>query len=460
MVNKNMNDPTLDAQIMEWKAFLSRHAALGTDDIAELEDHLRNHIENLQAAGLAEDEAFIIAAKRIGDLDTVSKEYASVYSGRLWKNLELTSHTTGTEIAIGKLQQEFLLIIGLAVAAAATFKIPYLAGIDYADANITFYLRNATLFCLPFLVGYFAWKRDLGLASARILIPVFIGAALFVNLYPFEREGSTEILTVIHLPIVLWFVVGITYTGDWWQSDSRRMDFVRFSGEFVIYYVLIAIGGGVLTAVTTGIFSMIGFDLELVAVEWIIPCGAIGAVLVASWLVEAKQGAVENMAPVLARVFTPLFALSLLAFVVAMLVSGNGIDIQREMLIAFDLLLAVVLGLVLYSVSSRDPGAQPGWFDTLQLVLVGMALLVDVIALSAMATRISEFGLTPNRIAALGENIVLLGSLTGYAWYYFRFLRGEDGFAALEKWQTNYIPVYAIWAAVVVILFPPLFGFV
>jgi len=55
---------------------------------------------------------------------------------------------------------------------------------------------------------------------------------------------------------------------------------------------------------------------------------------------------------------------------------------------------------------------------------------------------------------------VLLGSLTGYAWYYFRFLRGEDGFAALEKWQTNYIPVYAIWAAVVVILFPPLFGFV
>ena len=35
-----------------------------------------------------------------------------------------------------------------------------------------------------------------------------------------------------------------------------------------------------------------------------------------------------------------------------------------------------------------------------------------------------------------------------------------EAFSDLERWQTNYIPVYAVWAALVVIVFPPLFGFV
>jgi len=39
-----------------------------------------------------------------------------------------------------------------------------------------------------------------------------------------------------------------------------------------------------------------------------------------------------------------------------------------------------------------------------------------------------------------------------------RFLRGRGSFEALERWQTNYLWVYAAWAAIVVIAFPPLFG--
>jgi hypothetical protein len=192
---------------------------------------------------------------------------------------------------------------------------------------------------------------------------------------------------------------------------------------------------------------------------WLIPCGAAGAVIIGSWLVEAKQSVIENMAPVLTRLFTPLFTIVLLVFLATMAWTGRPIDIQRNVLIAFDLLLALVLGLVLYSASARDPLAPPSLFDGLQLLLIASALVVDAVALAAIGSRISEFGFTPNRVAALGENLILLVNLAWSAWLYAAFLRKRTPFRALEAWQTTYLPVYFIWAALVVLLFPPLFAY-
>ena len=184
-----------------------------------------------------------------------------------------------------------------------------------------------------------------------------------------------------------------------------------------------------------------------------------GAVVIGSWLVEAKQSVIENMAPVLTRLFTPLFAIMLVTFLGTLLFTGRGVDIERELLIAFDLLLVVVLGLLLYSVSARDPQAPRDVFDVAQVVLVVSALLADAVALWAIAARISEFGASPNRIAALGVNILLLVNLAWSAVLYVRFMRGRGSFARLEQWQTDYLPVYGAWAAIVVIVFPPAFGF-
>ena len=181
------------------------------------------------------------------------------------------------------------------------------------------------------------------------------------------------------------------------------------------------------------------------------PCGILGAVIVASWLVEAKQSVIENMAPVLTRLFTPLFALALIAFLGTMVWTGRGIDIERNALIAFDLLLVLVLGLLLYSISARDPQAPPGAFDLLLVLLLVSALVADAFALAAIGARISEFGFTPNRMAALGENLLLLGNLGWSTVLYIRFLRGRGSFASLERWQTAYLPAYFVWAAIVVV---------
>ena len=237
------------------------------------------------------------------------------------------------------------------------------------------------------------------------------------------------------------------------------MNFVRFSGELVIYYVLIALGGGVLTGFTIMMFHSIGINAAWLAQAWIIPCGAMGAVIIGSWLVEAKQSVIENMAPVLTRLFTPLFTLLLLAFLGTMAWTRNIIKVEREVLIGFDLLLVLVVGLVLYSASARDPQAPPNFFDSLQLLLVISALAVDGVALASIAARISEFGFTPNRVAALGENLILLVNLAWTAWLYASFLRRRESFAVLERWQIAYLPVYSVWAALVVVIFPPVFGY-
>jgi hypothetical protein len=73
--------------------------------------------------------------------------------------------------------------------------------------------------------------------------------------------------------------------------------------------------------------------------------------------------------------------------------------------------------------------------------------------------RITEFGTTPNKAAALGENVLLLANLAWSAWLLFGLARGRTPFAALERWQTAYLPVVAGWAWTVVLVFPPLFGY-
>ncbi len=460
-------DQPLEEQIAQWRAYLRRRQAVHGPDVEELEGHLRDQLTALTEAGLSGDEAFLVAVKRMGSLDALSREFARAHSERLWKQLVVSPDADAPS---NTSRSELLVVLGLAVAAALAVKMPVLFGhpLSPRDEVPAFYFRNASLFVFPLLAVYFMWKRGWNATSGLWLALPFAAAAVFANAFPFnnpERLGNypqgsdTQLLTVLHLPIALWLAVGFAYVRGRWFADGGRMNFVRFSGELFIYYVLIALGGGVVTAFTFMLFSAIDMNPEWFVGPWLIPCGAAGAVIVGSWLVEAKQSVIENMAPVLTRLFTPLFTVLLLSFLVTMAWTGNPINVKREVLIGFDLLLAVVVGLVLYAASARDPQAPPDFFDGLQLLLVVSALAVDAVALTAIAQRISEFGFTPNRVAALGENLILLVNLAWTAWLYARFVRRQGSFAELERWQIAYLPVYAVWAALVVVLFPPLFGF-
>ena len=179
----------------------------------------------------------------------------------------------------------------------------------------------------------------------------------------------------------------------------------------------------------------------------------------AAWLVESKQRVVENMAPVLTMLFTPLFAVMLAGAAVVYAVTGFGGAFDRE-------LSASSTPCSWSSSDSSCTGCprgtrprRPGWMDGIQLVAVVSALVLDVMVLGAMIARIGELGFTPNRTAALGLNLVLLVNLAGAAWLSARFLTRRSTLHRLERWQTTYLPVFALWAATVVVILPPLFGF-
>ncbi|MFE5672839.1 permease prefix domain 1-containing protein [Agromyces sp. NPDC056523] len=468
----------LDGLVASWREWLERRDVLDPPDVDELESHLLDRIDELRALGLRDDEAFLVAVKRLGAVDELSREYARVHSERLWAQLVLGDADGGAEhgsaaagadgagagLPFARRAHGLAVALGLGVGAGVAVKAA-----DLLSTDPTFLLRNIAVLVLPFLAAWFAWRHRPPAGAIAVIAGAFVLAAVVLNAYPFgpgagteafaTEPSMTELLAAIHAPVALWLITGVAYASGAWRSSTARMDFVRFSGEWAVYYLLIALVGGALSMLTIAVFDSIGLDVMTFVAEWVLPCGAAGAVLVAAWLVEAKQRAIENIAPVLTKVFTPIFALMMLALVVAAVLQWNLVDASRDLLIAFDLVLVVVLGLLVYAYSARDPRTPPGWFDRLQLVLLASALVVDLVVLVAMVARIGEFGVTANKAASLGLNLILLANLVWAGWLHLGFLRGRVAFVRLEQWQTAYLPVYAGWAAVVVIAFPPLFGF-
>lgn len=184
---------------------------------------LEEHIAALTAAGLTADEAYMVAVRRVGRRRVEEPATAS--------------------------RGEFLVAVGLAIAAACAVKVPALFGLPIRpDEELPlFYFRNASLFVFPLLAIYFVWKRGLGVARSLWLALPFAAGALFANVFPFSPDSDTQALTMLHLPIALWLAVGFAYARTRWFAAGGRMDFVRFSGELAIYFVLIALGGGVVT---------------------------------------------------------------------------------------------------------------------------------------------------------------------------------------------------------------------
>jgi hypothetical protein len=245
----------LEAQIDRWRGYVKRSPAISPADVDELEDHLREQIADRQATGLDDEEAFLVAIKRLGNLDAVSHEFAREHSDRLWKQLVLVPK--GSDDAEAPPWRELAVVLALAVGAGVAVK----AGSAWIDDSSAL-MRNLGLLVFPFVAAYFAWKRRFTRALAATLLVPFAALAAALNVYPFASGGSTGLLAALHAPVILWLLAGVAYVGGRWRSDKRRMDFVRFTGELAIYFTLLALGGAVLIALTLATLQVIGTDFE------------------------------------------------------------------------------------------------------------------------------------------------------------------------------------------------------
>src|SRR5690606_6513963 len=133
------------------------------------EDHLREQIATLGAEGLSEDEAFLVAVKRMGAIDALTREFAREHSERLWKQLVLSGDGSdvGGEVAGREGARRMWVALGLAVAAAVAMKLPALFGIPFDPDRSLFYPVNIGFLTFPFVAAYFAWERPV-LTSSRL----------------------------------------------------------------------------------------------------------------------------------------------------------------------------------------------------------------------------------------------------------------------------------------------------
>ena len=446
----------LNLNVVLWTQHVKEKMKLSETERENLESALREKIKVLTDAQLDDEEAFLIAAKRLAK----ENEYALAVKteGDLWKQVSVKAKETKPEPFALK---PILLVIVFALIAGTLSKIPewfFKPADGWSMAYEMLVFKNITLWVLPLVALYLLIMHKSSRKMILVLMGIFAVSILLINVYPYGGERNTELLSGLHLPLLSWLLVGVAYLGSQWKDAKRRMDFIRFTGESFIYGVLIFCGLGVLTLFIYLIFSSINVDPSDFVTKILMPYGSYAVVLVTIYQVE-KKNLMENFAPILAKIFSPLFLIVMVVFLLAMVFTGKNPLVDRNYLIAFDAMLILVLALVLYTLSSRKEEEKIGLFDTISLALIASAMIIDAIALVQILSRLFAMGITPNKMAALGENVLVMINLGGLAYFYINLILKKGRFEALEKFQTDYLVIYAGWLAIVAFLFPLFFVF-
>lgn len=352
-------------------------------------------------------------------------------------------------------KNELILTIVLSFLAGLVAKIPAFTGLD----EESFYPRNIAFIVLPFLVIYFAWKESLSLKSIITVASLMIVSAFYINILPVNTKSDTLILACIHLPIFIWGILGFTYAGGTTKNYPGSIDFLRFNGDLIVLSTVLMIAGGLLSAATIGLFQLIQLNIEEFYFSHIAIWGAAAAPVVGTYLVKSNPQLVKNVSPVIAKVFTPLVLIMLLIYLMAIIYTGKDPYNDREFLLIFNLLLIGVMAIILFSLSEtarESTGALSIW---LLFILSLVTIVLNGIALSAILFRISEWGITPNRLAVLGSNVLIILNLIMVAHGLFKSLKHPDQLETIENVIARFLPVYWVWTLLMVFVFPVLFGF-
>jgi len=352
---------------------------------------------------------------------------------------------------------EVLTVLVICIITGFLIKIPVLFNLSYSDE--IFYWKNAAIIVFFGLVLFTFWLNKV--SEPRKLITtalIFLIAALYINLLPSDSPGASVKLAYIHLPFLMWFTYGIVFTGFEFRDLNRRIEFIRFNGDLVIVYALLAIAGGLLTAITIGLFSSIGLNIEKFYGEYIVMMGAAAAPVVAAFLIEKFPALVSKTASIIAAIFSPVVFITLIIFLITILVTGKDPYNDRDFLLIFNIMLLGVMGIIIFSISETSVIKNQKYNAIILFALSVVTIIIDLIALSAIFYRLGEYGLTPNRLAVLVSNILVLINLILIMTNLFRINFKRKDFKIVEVTVSKFLPVYMLWVLIVVFTFPAIFG--
>ena len=371
---------------------------------------------------------------------------AQIWNARL--NFENEKISWGTN-------KELIVVLVISFIAGLIAKIPDFTGItpDY------FYPRNIAFVAFPLLAVYFAWKHKNQTTKILIVALVFVVSAIYINLLPDDPASDTLILACIHLPLFLWTVLGFTFVGDKLNNNQRRLDYLRYNADLVVMTTIILIAGGLLTAITFGLFELIDIKIEEFYFHYIGIWGLAAAPIIGTYLVQTNPQLVNKVSPVIAKVFTPLVLVTLVVYLVALIITGKDPYNDRQFLLIFNALLIGVMAIIFFSIAETSKNTDSKIGTILLFGLSIVTVVVNGIALSAILFRISEWGITPNRLAVLGGNVLILTNLLIVTYRLFKTIKDNTEIEKVENSIASFLPIYCLWTIFVTFIVPVLFNF-
>ena len=361
------------------------------------------------------------------------------------------------EVTVKTSKAEILFLIVACAIAGLLIQIPHLFGFNLYDE--IFYKKNAGLIVLLGLSIYvFLTKVSIKPKLIFITISAFIISAVYINLLPSNSESDSVLLVYIHLPLMLWCFYGLIFI-DFNTSDKvKRIDYIKYNGELAILGAIILIAGGILTAVTLGLFQAIELNIEQFYMNYIVITGLVSAPIVATYIIRKYPLVANKIAPIIANIFSPLVLITLIIYLISILIIGKDPYNDRDFLIVFNLMLLGVTAIVVFSISGTSINKRQRFNEQILFALTIITLIIDLIAVSAIIYRLGEYGFTPNRTVVLGSNLLIFGNLLLIMVDLYKVNFKNKEINKVELTIAKYLPVYALWTIFVVFILPWIFG--
>ncbi|MBC3788364.1 hypothetical protein [Spirosoma utsteinense] len=351
--------------------------------------------------------------------------------------------------------QERVVVLVASLLAALVAQLPAMLSLD----KEFFYLRNAGFIVFPLLIAYFGWKNKISAKTGVWLAVLILLATAFINLLPQRSSSNTLLLSCIHLPLWLWSLLGFTFDGGKWRGGVNWLGFLRYNGELAVVIALLLLSGGLMTGLTLGLFELSGWHIETFYFNYVVVCGLAAVPIVATFLTQVQPALVNKVSPVIANLFSPVALVMLIVYLAATVFSGKDPYHDREFLLLYNALLIGVMALIFFSVSGTTPVNRNSTQILILFLLSLVTIVVNGIALSAVLFRIAEWGITPNRAAVLGANVLMLSHLLYVGVRLFGAITRKTDLSLVGTSMAFFLPVYSGWSALVTFVFPLLFGF-
>jgi hypothetical protein len=351
--------------------------------------------------------------------------------------------------------RESVIVIIASLVAGLIAKLPEFLSIN----EEIFYSRNIGFIIFPVLSAYFAWKNKLETGKIALIVGASLVGLIFINFLPDDKKSDTLLLACIHLVLFLWAILGFAFVGEMRNNVEKRLSYLRYNGDLVVMTTLILIAGAIMTAITIGLFELIGFKIEKFYFRYVGIFGLAAAPIVGTYLTQANPQLVGKVSPVIARIFSPPVVVMLVIYLIAIIYSGKDPYNDREFLLIFNALLIGVMAIIFFSVAETSKTTKSQTEIWVLFLLSVVTIVVNGIALSAILFRISEWGITPNRAAVLGGNILILINLLLVTAQLYKVFSKKSDIMEVGKVMAFYLPVYSLWTFIVTFLFPLLFGF-